>query len=88
MTPGENGLRWHFKFENFSLFFCSFYFLKLIAHNAEIAARNVEIALCNEAACAETERKKKLLGEIFSTIDGFTDDEAIFMLQVLAKDED
>ncbi|KAH7657755.1 Mur ligase central domain-containing protein [Dioscorea alata] len=62
--------------------------VEIAARNVEISARNIDITARNDAARAEIEEKKKRLGEVLFAIDGLSEDEAMFMLQVLAKDED
>ena len=42
----------------------------------------------HEVALAKLEGRKKLLTQIIFEIDGLSDDEAIFILQALAKDDD
>lgn len=59
-----------------------------VARTVESNVRNVKIATRNEAPRIQIEEKKKLLGQVLFKIDGIIDDEAIFMLLVLAKDED
>ncbi|KAH7679347.1 hypothetical protein IHE45_06G052300 [Dioscorea alata] len=47
-----------------------------------------ETAARKEAARKEIEEKKKLLNQVIFEIDGLSNDEAIFILQVLVEDED
>ncbi|KAH7690510.1 Pseudouridine synthase protein [Dioscorea alata] len=55
---------------------------------SETAARKQATAARKEAARKEIEEKKKLLSQVIFEIDGLSNDEAIFILQVLVEDED
>ncbi|XP_039136757.1 uncharacterized protein LOC120274072 [Dioscorea cayenensis subsp. rotundata] len=58
------------------------------SRHADAAVRNTEIATIREEARLEIEGKKKLLSQVLFNIEGLNDDEALIMLQALAKDED
>lgn len=62
--------------------------VEITTRNIKISTRNIEIAACNDTARAKIEGKKRLLNEVLFPINGLNEDEALFMLQVLPKDED